>query len=214
MQILQILQVILFSIPTLTLLGMGIVILSRSVSIIDRRIYLAVFIPLLLANTLALFEGTGIRFYWRTWLILGTDLVLILGIVWFSHGFQVYGLTVETAVNVLVKAFHQQGYMVETMETEKRDLWGRTRQAYLLTAQRTGEEHLFWIINRFNELSIRAKNRADTGHLHKVLPALRQQEVPYDFKAHAVGVLYIVLALVFAVLTWIFFFEPHLILVD
>jgi hypothetical protein len=213
-QILQILQVILFSIPTLTLLGMGIVILSHSVSIIDRRIYLSIFIPLLLANTLALFEGAGIRLYWRTWLILGADLVLILGIVWFSHGFQVYGLTAEMAVIVMENTFRQQGYTVYTEATEKHDLWGRTRAAYLLTAQKTGEAHLFWIISRFNEVSIRAKKRTDTGHLHKALPALRQQKVPYDFKAHAIGVLYIVLALVFAVLTWIFFFEPRLILIE
>ena len=214
MQILQVLQVTLFSFPTLALLVIGVLILSRSVSIIDRRIYLVVFIPLLLANTLVLFEGNGIRFFWRTWLIVGADLVLILGIVWFSHGFQVYGLTAETVVTVLANAFRQQGYTVKAKVTEKRDVWGRTRDAYLLTAHRTGEAYPFWIISRFNEVFIRAKKRADTRHLHQALPALRQQDVPYDFKAHAVGVLYIVLALVFTVLTYIFFFEPRLILIE
>lgn len=214
MQILQILQVILFSIPTLTLLGIGVVILSRSVSIVDRRIYLVVFIPLLLANTLVLFEGNGVDFNWRTWLILGADLALIIGAIWLSRGFQVYGLSAETIVNVLINAFRQHDYSVETRITEKRDLWGRTRDACILTVQKVDEEISLWIITRFNEVSIRTQQRAQTEYLHQALPSLRQKEAPYEFKSHAMGVLYIVIALVFAVLTWIFFFEPRLILVE
>lgn len=214
MQIFQILQVTLFALSTLTLLGIGILILSRAVSIVDRRIYLLVFIPLLLANTLALFEGNEVRFNWRTWLILGADLVLIVGAILLSRGFQVYGLNTEMVVDILTETFRQQGYTVKTKAAEKRDLWGRTRDACVLTAQKLDEELLFWIITRYNEVAIRAQQRSHTKYLRDTLPALSQQKVPYDFKSHAVGVLYIILALVFAVLTWIFFFEPRLILIE
>lgn len=214
MQILQILQVTMFTLSALSLLGIGLLILSRTVSIVDRRIYLLVFIPLLLANTLALFEGNGVPLNWRTWLILGADLVLIVGAIWLSRGFQVYGLNAEMAVDIVTETLRQQGYTVETKSAEKRDLWGRTRDACVLTAQKLNEEISLWIITRFNEVSIRTQQRSHTKYLRAALTALRQQEVPYDFKAHAVGVLYIILAVVFAVLTWIFFFEPRLILIE
>lgn len=214
MQVLQILQVILFSIPIFTLLGIGVVILSRAVSTVDRRIFIVVFIPLLLANTLALFEGDGILVNWRTWLILGADLVLIIGILWFSHGFQVYGLDPETVVNVLSEALSQQGYTVETREAQKRDLWGRTRDACILTAQKGEITYPVWIVSRFNEVSIQTQQRSDSGMLPTIIPALKQQDVPYEFKDHAAGLLYIVLAVVLAFLSWLFFFEPRLILIE
>ncbi len=214
MQILQILQLIFFGISTLTLLGIGIVILSRTVSIVDRRIFMVVFIPLLLANTLALLEGDGIFFNWRTWLILGVDLVLIIALLWFSHGFQVYGLDFETVINVLAEALRQQGYTVETRAAQKRDLWGRDREACILTAQNGDKKYPVWIVSRFNEVSIRTQHRRDSGLLHPVVPVLQQQKVAYDFKDHAAGLLYIVLAVVLAVLSWIVFFEPRLILIE
>ena len=214
MQVFQTLQVILFSIPVLTLLGIGVIILSRAVSIVDRRIFMVVFIPLLLANTLALFEGDGIFFNWRIWLILGADLVIIIAILWFSHGFQVYGLKPEMVVDVMSETLRQQGYAVETRVAQKRDLWGRTRDACILTALKGDNKYPVWIITRFNEVSIRTQQRRDSGILHPVVTALHQQKVPYDFKDHAAGLLYIVLAVVLAVMSWIFFFEPRLILVE
>ncbi len=214
MQVLQILQVVLFSIPILTLLGIGMIILFRTVSIIDRRIFMVVFIPLIIANTLALIEGDGIFNHWRTWLILGADLVLIIGSLWFSHGFQVYGLEPEAVIDILSETLRQQGYTVETMAAQKRDLWGRTRDACILTAQKADNKYPIWIVTRFNEVSIRTQQRRDSGMLHPIIPVLYQQKVPYDFKDHAAGLLYIVLAVVVAFLSWLFFFEPRLILIE
>jgi len=214
MQLFQFLQVIFFSVSILTLVGIGVIILSRAVSTVDRRIFMVVFIPLLLANTLALFDGEGFFFNWRTWLILGADLVLIIAILWFSHGFQVYGLDPDTVTHVMSETLRQQGYTVETNAAQKHDIWGRSRDACILTAHKGDNEYPVWIVNRFNEVSIRTKQRGDARILHPVVTALHQQKVPYDFKDHAAGLLYIVLAVVLAVLSWIFFFEPRLILIE
>jgi hypothetical protein len=214
LQTLQILQVILFSIPVLALLAIGILILSRSVNIIDQRIFLVVFIPLLLANTLAILEGDGLRLDWRAWLILIADLVLITGAVWLLHGFQVYGLKAERVETVLAETFRQQGFTVNTSSTEKRDLWGKTREACLLTVENGDMRHQVSITARFNEVFIRAEQRSSGMILRPALPALKLEIVPYEFKAHSVGILYIILALVFALLTWIFFFEPRFILIE
>lgn len=210
---LQILHVILFGIPILALLGIGTLILHRSVSIVNRRWFLVVFIPLLLSNILAFFAENGqLRTDWRTWLILGADLALILGAIWVACGFQVYGLSAEVIEKVITEVLHQQGFTVKAHSAEKRDIWGRARDARRLTAVNSDQTHIFWITERFNEVLIRAERASDTKILRLALPALRELKVVYEFKAHAVGVLYIVLALVFAVLTWIFFFEPRLIL--
>ena len=211
---LQILQVILFSIPSLALLAIGILILSRSVSIINQRIFLAVFIPLLLANTLAILEGDGLRLDWRAWLILVADLVLITGAVLIMRGFQVYGLEAETVESVLAEALGKQGFTVISRHEEKRDLWGKTRGACLLTVENGDMHHQVWITERFNEVFIRVEQRSSGKILRPALLALRDETVPYEFTAHAVGLLYIILAIVFALLTWIFFFEPRFILID
>ena len=214
-QTLQVFQVILFGIPSLALLAIGMIILHRSVSIINRRWFLAVLIPLLIANTLTIFADNGqMNLGWRTWLILGADLVLILGSIWATRGFQVYGLPAEVVEQVLTASLIQQGFTVNTHSAEKRDVWGRTREARHLAAVKAEQEHVLWITERFNEVQIRVERSADTHLLRQSLPALQEEKVPYEFKAHAVGVLYIVLALIFTVLTWIFFFEPRFILIE
>ena len=214
-QTLQILQVILFSIPILTLLAIGVTILFRPVSILNRRWFLVVLIPLLLANTLTILAGDGdVNLDWRAWLILGADLVLIAGAVWFSSGFIIYGLTPETVERIIADALSQIGFAVETRSTEKRDLFGKSRDARLLTAEQAGQTARLWITARFYEVLLRSEPQQGTKFLRQALPALRDEMVPYDFKTHAVGVLYIILALVFAILTWIFFFEPRFILIN
>ncbi len=214
-QVLQTLQVTLFALPTLILLAIGIVILRRPVSIVDRRWFLAVLIPLLLANTLSIAAENGqLRLDWRTWLILAADVILISAAIWLSHGFQVYGLDSEQVEQILVDSLHTQGFSVSARSAEKRDLWGRTKNARLLTAVKAGQTHLIWVTSRFNEVLVRPERAPDAAIIRQVLPTLRAEQIPYDFKAHAVGVLYIVLALVFAVLTWIFFFEPRFILIE
>jgi hypothetical protein len=215
LQTLQVLQVILFAIPVLTLLAIGVLILARAVSIVDRRWFLLVLISLLLANTLSILSV--IRQFsmdWRTWLILAADLVLIVGGIWLARGYQVYGLNTETVEQVLTEVLQQQGFTIEMSNLKKQDLWGRTRDARLLRAKKEDHTHDFWITARFNEVLIQSEHASDTKPLYQALPVLRETKVPYEFKAHAVGVLYIVLAVVFAVLAWIFFFEPRLILIE
>ena len=204
----------MFSIPVLALLAIGILILSRSVSIIDQRIFLVVFIPLLLANTLAILEGDGLRLDWRAWLILIADLVLIPSALWLLHGFQIYGLKAESVETILTDTFRQQGFTVTTSTTEKRDLFGRTRDACLLTVENGDMRHQVSITERFNEVFVRAEQRASGMILRPALSALQCEKGPYEFKAHAVGILYIILALVFTLITWIFFFEPRFILIE
>ena len=214
-QTLQILQVVLFAIPTLTLLGIGAAILLRSVSIVDRRVFLGVFIPLLLANTLSILQSeTRLQMNWRAWLILVADLALIAGAVWASRGFQVYGLKADDVERILGEALVKQGFAVDIHSGEARDLWGRVREARFLTAHTDQQKQSFSITPRFNEVLLRGDQRHDERYLRQALPVIKGQQVPYDFKAHTVGVLYIILALVFAVLAWIFFFEPRLILTE
>lgn len=209
---LQLLQVFLFSISIITLLGIGVLILVRAVSIINRRVFIILLIPFLLANSVALIESESIFINWRTWLILGSNLVLSVGVIWYAHGLQVYGLCPEAIQMVVLEVFNQQGYTVDASTTKKRDFWGKTRDACMLTLQKGELQHQIWIVNRFNEVSIRTLRQHDSGILQSVIAPLKNQNVPYDFKAHASGILFIVLALVLAVLSWAFFFEPRLIL--
>ena len=213
-QTLQALQVILFAIPTLVLAGIGVIILRQSVSLVNRRWFLAVLIPLLMANTLGVFTETGpVNLNWRTWLMLIANTVLTIGLLWVTHGIQVYGLSLETVEQVLTASLLQQGFSVNAHSAEKRDLWGRTSNARQLNVAKDERAYVFWITARFNEVLMRAERSTDAHILRQSLPALQEEKVPYEAKAHTVGVLYIVLALVFAVLTWIFFFEPQFILI-
>lgn len=214
-QTLQILQVILFSIPILTLLVTGLIILFRPVSIVNRRWFLFVLVPLLLANTMAILAGNGsLRLDWRAWLILVADLVLIAGAVWFSRGMIIYGLTAETVERIVADTYRLKGFAVDTHSMEKRDLFGRTMDVHLLTAERAGQIMRLWITARFYEVLLRPEHQHGSIFLRQAFTALGNEKTAYDFKTHAVGVLYIVLALVFAVLTWIFFFEPRFILIN
>jgi len=214
-QVLQTRQVTFFALSTLTLLVIGIVILRRAVSIVDRRWFLAVLIPLLLANTLSIMSENGqLHLDWRTWLILAADVILIIGAIWLSRGFQVYGLDSQQVEQILADSLHAQGFSVSARSAEKQDLWGRTKNARLLTAVTAERTHLFWVTSLFNEVLARPERSPDANLFRRVLPALHAEPVPYAFKAHAVGVLYIILALVFALLSWIFFFEPRFILIE
>ena len=214
-QTLQALQVILFCIPILALLAIGVVILHRAVSIVDRRWFMAVLVPLLIANILASFTGNDqVNPNWRTWLMLGANAILIIGSLWVTHGFQIYGLPVETVEQVLTQFLQQQGFTVDKRSAEKRDLWGRTRDARRLLAEKNELAHVFWVTQHFNEVLVRAERKADSRILQQSMPGIRTIQIPYDIKQHAVGVLFIILALVFTVLTWIFFFEPRFILIE
>jgi len=218
-QILQIMQLILFSLPIIALLGIGVVILLRPVSILSRRWTLAVFLPLLVANPLALLENNYLAtsfdtLDWRIGLILVADIVLVVGAFWISQGFMVYGITAPDAEEMLVRTLEEQGLVIEVHSGEKQVLGGRVWHARILSVTTEGRTEDIWITERYNEILIRADSRVGLGILKKGLPSLRKSTRHYDFKAHAMGILYIILAIVFAVLSWIFFFEPRFILID
>lgn len=218
-QTLQILQLVLFSLPILALLILGGVILLKSVTIINRRWYLMIFLPLLLANTLAIFENApgsemGNALGWRLWLILIADIVMTIWVVLTFRGYLVFGLSADDTLELLTEHFLKEGLDVHLRTGKKRFLWGRTTDAQILTLNQIGQREELWITERFSEVLVGADSLAGSKHLRNVLGDLRRIPRPYDFKLHAVGVLYIVLGLVFAVLSWIFFFEPRLILIE
>ena len=76
-----------------------------------------------------------------------------------------------------------------------------------------GGKEKIWVIERFYEVVLRASSQQGVCLVRQLLPELRQVEQPYDFRRHAVGILYMLLGVVLAVFGWIFFFEPRLILV-
>jgi len=218
-QTLQTLQLILFAIPLLTLLAIGTVILIKPVSAINRRWMLLVFLPMLLANLLAILENDSLSndvvlSDWRLWLILVTDVALAVGIIFTFHGFIVYGLSATETEDTLVNILRAEGYEVEQRMGEKRVLWGRIRNAFILMVQNGDQSEDVWITSRGDEVLIRMDSPSGLHLLKKTLSAIQSTKTTYDFRAHAMGVLYIVLAVVFAGLSWIFFFEPRLILIE
>ena len=218
-QIIQVLQLILFIIPGVVLIIMGIVILAKPVSVIDRRWYWAVFLPLLLANPLALIENSPIwpgigPVTWRVWLILAADIFLVVWIILAFRGYLVFGVNVGETQSTLKEAFESMGCEVKVRTGEKRSMWGTAWEAQIMDVSQPGQSAEIWMTERFNEVVVRADTKSGRLLLKTVLPSLRQLEKPYRFKDHAMGVLFIVLAVVFAVLGWIFFFEPRLIFIE
>lgn len=219
-QTLQTLQLILFAIPTLTLLAIGGVILIKPVSVINRRWYLLVFLPLLLANAAAILENDpsagafSSAANWRLWLVLIADLAMAVGVTLVFRGALVYGLNAAETEGLLASTLRDKGYEVHSHVGEKRVLWGSSLDARILTVNQDGQAVDLWITERFNEVIIHAESRNGFVLLKQALPEIPKVERPYDFKSHAMGILYIILAVVFAVLFWIFFFEPRLILIE
>ncbi len=217
-QTLQIIQLVLFILPILTLFGMGGVILLKSVTIINRRWFLLIFLPLLFANPLAILENTlanpSRTVDWRLWLILTADLALAVWLLLSFRGFMVYGLDSNETVELLKDLFQGQGLEVHLQAGKKRLLWGKTWDAKALTIDSQGQKKDIWIIERFHEVLVHTDSKVGLTRLKEILPSLRKIERPYAFKSHAMGVLYLVLGVVLAVLSWIFFFEPRLILIE
>ncbi len=217
--IFQAVQLILFILPILALLGIGLKILLAPISILNQRWYLAVFFPLLLANTLVIVENlfnneVATAGDWRLLLIVIADFALLVGFVLYFRGILVYGMTLDAIEIALKSAFDQQGYETSVGHGEKKFLWERIRDARILSMEKAGHKEVLWLTERFKEVLIRADTRAGLALFQSVLPELRTVEQSYEIKDHATGVLYLMLAIIFAVLTWIFFFEPRFILIS
>ena len=216
---LQILQVVLFTIPVLTFLMLGGLILLKPVAVISRRWMPLALIPLLLDNLLAILRNetltlTEIFQDGYFWLILGADLALGIGVVLFSRDVAVYGLTLAQVRETLVRAMQAEGFSVEAGPGEWKSFLGQTSEAVVIRWEKNEEQQSCAITSRSGEVMIRAKSRNDLKQLRAFINAIRRMESPYVFSQHAVGVLYLVVAVVLAVLGWIYFFEPRLILIE
>ena len=217
---LQILQVSLFSVPVIVLIVLGLVILLRPVAVINRRWLLLTFLPLLVANLLAAVVGdtqNGIDLLsdWRFWAMVVVDAVLAVGIGFWLRGVALYGLSMATAEALCKEALEAQGYSVTARIGEKRTLLTTVPQATILAVTIEGREEEFWLIHRAGEVVARTDSRRGMSLLRRnVLPILRSHQTPYVFQAHAMGVLYLVLAVMLLTFGWIYFFEPRLALVE
>jgi hypothetical protein len=217
---LKILQVSLFAVPVVALIVLGLVILLRPVAVINRRWLLLTFLPLLVANLLAAVVGdtqNGIALLpdWRFWAMVVVDVALAVGISIWLRGVALYGLPLATAEALCKEALEAQGYSVTARIDEKRTLLTTVPQATILTVTIEGREEEFWLTLRAGEVVVRTDSQRGMALLRqKVLPALRDHQTPYVFQAHAMGVLYLVLAVVLLTFGWIYFFEPRLVLVE
>ena len=217
---LQILQVSLFTIPVIVLIVLGLVILLRPVAVINRQWLLLTFLPLLLANLLATVMGdtqNGIAVLpdWRFWAIVAVDLVLAVGIGIWLRGAALYGLPLTRAETLCRDALEAQGYSVSPRIGEKRTLLTTVPQATIFSVTIEDGEEDIWLTSRAGEVLVRTDSRRGMTLLRqKVLPALRNHQTPYVFQAHAMGILYLVLAVVLLVFGWIYFFEPRLLFVE
>lgn len=219
LQRLQILQIGLFAIPVLVLITIGVLILIKPVLIFHRRYYLLAFVPLLLANPLALIEDLtfsgGTPFLdWRLGFVLAVDLGLIIAGYWLLRGWQVYGLSRAEATLALKDWFDEHGWEMNFETTEKTTWWGNNRRGRRLRATRDDEALSFWLIRQGNEIQLHGETLKAEKCLRQVLPSLGHVEKAYQYQEHLTGVLYIILGIVLAVMMWIFFFEPRLILIE
>ncbi|HCU57780.1 MAG TPA: hypothetical protein DF984_06100 [Anaerolineaceae bacterium] len=213
------LQLVLFLVPILYLLVLGLLILFKPVTILDRRWMLLAFFPILLDNLLAIFgnETLSLAEILRDgyfWLILGADLAIGIGITLTMRGYAVYGLTPEQVELALVQAMTDAGYVAGAAQGEWKSNWGRASEAVIITWETKGQSRSCAITSRTGEVMVRTKARSDLKQLPAFIGKIRNVKNPYEFSQHAVGVLYLVMAFVLAVFGWIYFFEPRLILIE
>lgn len=219
LQLIQILQLVFFIISVLSLSAVGFVILVRPVAVLNRRWVLSAFLPILLDNLLAMFGHETLS--WEQilrdgyfWLILGADLALGIGIALNLRGYVVYGLTQEQVEQALVRAMTDAGYSVTAAQGEWKSIWGRASEAVVVTWEMEGQSRSGMITSRTGEVMARTKSNGDLRALSPFLGEIRNIKRPYQFSQHAAGVLYLVMAVVLAVFSWIYFFEPRLVLIE
>jgi len=219
LELLQVLQISLFAVSVLGLLILGLSILFKTVLILPRRLFLLIFLPLLLATPLARIEGYATpgetpALDWRLGLVLVVDLGLIITGYWVLNGWLVYGLSEMETDQALKDWFSTQGWSYDSRLAERSTLWGGNRQAKRLEIHREGQTFSFWLLAQGSEVRLEGEPGEARKILRQAVHTLARVERAYHFQDHTAGILYIVLAIVLAVLGWIFFFEPRLILID
>jgi hypothetical protein len=174
---------------------------------------------LLLANPLAILENnfTQPQFLWgdwQFWIVIIADLAFLVFAILLFRGYQIIGLDASEVMSVIKNSLIDSSDEVDLSVGERRLLWTTYPNALVLTSKQPDCVMELWAVERQSEVLLHSHSAQGREQIRKIIPLLRAVEKPYDFKVHAVGVLYIVLAVVMAVLGWIFFFEPRLILVD
>ena len=216
---LTIIQIGLFTLPILSLFGLGVVLLAKPVNVINRLWYLAVIAPLLLANPLAILENNlrsdGVTSLgWRFWMVLVVNILLLAGITWWLRGYLVYGLSPVEIEEILAHAFEAQGLEVQKNVGVKSSLLGWTGDAHVVSVMEKEKPTDIWISERYKEVLLQADTNRGYQLLKGELSALRETDQPYRLSAHLMGILFIIFAFVLVVMLWIFFFEPKLIQID
>ncbi len=219
LQLLQILQISLFGMTVLGLFIFGLLILIKPVLILHRRWFLMIFLPLLLANPLALIEeiitpGETLPLNWRLGLVLLVDLGLILAGYWLLRGWQVFGLTEEETTVALKRWLDANGWTYNLQIAERTTWWGGKHRARQFQIQQENQALTFWVTGQDVEVRLQGGSRSADKILRQALPALKSIEKNYHIQDHMAGILFLIMALVLAVLGWIFFFEPRLILIE
>ena len=219
LETLQILQISFFAVTILGLFILGLLILARPVFFFHRRWFLLIFLPLLLANPLALVEEYALLESapapsWRLCVTLAIDLGLIAAGLWLLSGWLVYGLSEKETANAFQAWCEAQGWELTHQPDIRNTWWGGSRQAQLFQVSKKDQTHVFWLLSQGSEVRLEGETPEANFFLRKALPALNQTNRPYQFQEHLTGILYIVLAIVLTVLGWIFFFEPRLILIE
>jgi hypothetical protein len=217
-EIIQVLQIVLFTIPVAALWAMGFLLLLRPVNILHRRWRLLVLIPLLAANLLAalennLYSDAGFTVGWGFWLVLGIDLVLGMGLWLTSSGFLIFGLSAQEVEAAITAGCREVGMRVTSSQREELLFLGGREAVSQLHIE--GDQNVdIRIRARLNEIIVQAESTVGRQLLRDLFPLLQGAKANPTSNSRATGVLYLVLGLVFAVLGWIFFFEPRLILIE
>ena len=219
LQLLQTLQIALFALSILGWLILGVWILVKPVAILHRRLFLLIFLPLLVANPLAFLEEMALpvdnaSLDWRLWAVLAVDLALAAAGYGLLTGWQVYGLSTEDIESAIKAWFDAQGWGMDLQPAERKTFWGGRRMGTRLAVSRDGQQLALWLMQGGTETLIEGETSDARKLLRQLLPALNRVEKSYRIKDHLTGALYLVLAVVLAVLAWIFFFEPRFILLD
>ncbi len=215
LEVLQIVQVALFTLPILYLLVMGLVILLRPVAVLNRRWLLLVFLPLLVANPLAFAEAdlrndVAVVSDWAFWALVGVDLLLAGGGLWLFRGYSVYGLDEAQVRDGLVEALRAAGRTAAVSQDEQKTLLSKPQNVTTLTVTQGGAAETIWLTARAGEVVVHTRSRVMMKQLRPALASVGKNQREGGSPQRALGVLYLVVAVVFAVLTWIFFFEPRI----
>jgi hypothetical protein len=93
---------------------------------------------------------------------------------------------------------------------EQKTLLSKPQNVTTLTVTQGEAAGTLWLTARAGEVVIHTRSRVMMKQLRPALASVGKNQREGGSPNRALGVLYLVVAVVFAVLTWIFFFEPRI----